>query len=108
MRTIAETIALVPGLPFNPDRYPYEYALDLATQHDVVPAEFLNVARYEERATQRPGIKRGPDRRAVVRRAILRWCQADGASLEDVYGLMADRYLQLHSIDRATLPPPAR
>ncbi|MCC9312227.1 hypothetical protein LN042_35080 [Kitasatospora sp. RB6PN24] len=103
MRTIAETIAQVPGLPFDPDRYPYEYALDLALQHDVVPAEFLDAAHRAERAAQRPGVKRGPDRRAVIRKAIPRWCQADGAPLEHVYKLMADRYLELHSIDRATL-----
>ncbi|MFB7666462.1 hypothetical protein ACFC1R_21330 [Kitasatospora sp. NPDC056138] len=105
MTSIAEAIAKLPGPPFVPARYPYEYALDLALDHAIVPAEHIEEAHRQARSELRSGIKRGPDRRAVLRRAIVRWCRANGEQLEDVYVLMADRYLELHSIDR---PVPAR
>ncbi|GAA2280250.1 MULTISPECIES: hypothetical protein [Kitasatospora] len=40
----------------------------------------------------------------MLRRAIVRWCRANGEQLEDVFVLMADRYLELHSINGPSGP----
>ncbi|MDH6126436.1 hypothetical protein [Kitasatospora sp. GP82] len=98
MISIAETIANLPGPAYDAMRDPYEYALDLALECRIVPAEHIDAAHEEARSELRPGIKRGPERRAVLRRAIVRWCRAEGAELEEVYSMMAHRYMKLHSI----------
>ncbi|MFH8387171.1 hypothetical protein ACH4E7_40735 [Kitasatospora sp. NPDC018058] len=95
---IIDTIRALPGPRFEAFRYPHEYAIDLAVERDIVPVEHVDAGREEVRAGLRPGSKRGPETRMVLRCALRRWCEVEGEELDAVYATLADKYLALHSI----------
>ncbi|MGV9269509.1 hypothetical protein ACWDRR_33150 [Kitasatospora sp. NPDC003701] len=99
--TIAASIRTLPGPEFQALRYPVDYALDLAIERGIVPKEHVDAGREEVRAGLCPGVKRGPETRAVLRSALRRRCAAEGEDLDVVYRAMADRYLTLHAITKA-------